>query len=183
LHVVRMAQGFGMRVLAYDLMKNTLIAEALNFTYAPLDQVLAESDIVTLHTPYMPSTHHLINRKNISKMKKGSLLINTARGGLVETHALTMALDSGHLAGAGLDVLEGEELIKEENQILSKNFPAEKMRTLVQNHMLLQRENVVITPHIAFNSREAFLRILDTTLDNIRAYKAGVPENTVAKKA
>jgi D-lactate dehydrogenase len=183
LHVIRMAQGFGMRVLAYDLNRNPLMAEALGFTYVSLDALLAESDIVTLHTPYLPSTHHLINRDNIRRMKRGALLINTARGGLVETEALARALDSGHLAGAGLDVLEGEDLIKEENQILSKNFPADKMRTLLQNHVLLHRENVVITPHIAFNSREAFLRILQTTLDNIRAFRRGAPENVVSAAA
>lgn len=179
LHVVRMAKGFGMEVLAYDKFKNSLMAETLGFSYAGLEELLKKSDIVTLHAPYMPETHHLINRDNIGLMKQGALLINTARGGLVDTEALTRALDSGRLAGAGLDVLEGEDLIKEENQVLSKNFPENKMRTLLQNHILLHRENVVITPHIAFNSREALFRILQTTVDNIRAFRAGTPENTV----
>jgi D-lactate dehydrogenase len=178
-HVIRMAQGFGMRVLAFDVHRNTLISDALGFSYAPFETLLRESDIITLHTPYMPATHHLINGGNIRRMKKGSLLINTARGGLVDTEALTRALDAGHLAGAGLDVLEGEEIIKEENQILSHQFPAEKMRTVLQNHLLLHRENVVITPHIAFNSKEAFQRILQTTLANIQSFRDGTPENLV----
>ncbi len=179
LHVIRMAKGFGMEVLAYDKFKNSLMAETLGFVYAGLEELLKKSDIVTLHAPYMPETHHLINKDNIGLMKQGALLINTARGGLVDTEALTRALDSGRLAGAGLDVLEGEDLIKEENQVLSKNFPENKMRTLLQNHILLHRENVVITPHIAFNSREALFRILQTTVDNIRAFRAGAPENIV----
>jgi len=179
LHVVRMAAGFGMKVVAFDVFKNGLMAETLGFTYAPLDELLAQSDIVTLHAPYSPATHHLINKRNIARMKKGALLINTARGGLVDTDALTRALDSGHLGGAGLDVLEGEDLIKEENQILSKQYPAGKLKTLLQNHILMHRENVVITPHIGFNSYEAFLRILQTTVANIRAYRAGAPENLV----
>lgn len=179
MHVIRMAQGFGMRVLAHDVVRNTLMADALGFAYAPLETVLSQSDIVTLHTPYLPATHHLINKKNIDRIKRGALLINTARGGLVETEALTRALDSGRLAGAGLDVLEGEHLIKEENQILSRNFPAEEMKTVLQNHILLHRENVVITPHIAFNSREAFVRILQTTIENLAAFADGAPQNLV----
>jgi D-lactate dehydrogenase len=182
LHVIRMAKGFGMEVLAHDKFKNTLMAETLGFDYAGLEDLLKRSDIVTLHAPYMPETHHMINKGNIGLIKKGALLINTARGGLVETEALTRALDQGRLAGAGLDVLEGEELIKEENQILSGSFPADKMRTLLQNHILLHRENVVITPHIAFNSREALFRILQTTVDNIRAFQRGSPENLVGGK-
>jgi D-lactate dehydrogenase len=180
LHVIRMAKGFSMEVLAHDKFKNTLMAETLGFEYAGLEDLLKRSDIVTLHAPYMPETHHLINKKNIGFMKPGALLINTARGGLVDTEALTLALDQGRLAGAGLDVLEGEDLIKEENQVLSKNFPADTMRTLLQNHILLHRENVVITPHIAFNSREALFRILQTTMDNIRAFQRGAPENIVS---
>jgi D-lactate dehydrogenase len=182
LHVVRIASGFGMRVLAYDIRKDSLLAEALGFTYAPLDDLLAQSDIVTLHTPYLPSTHHLMDARRIARMKKGALLINTARGGLVDTEALAKALDSGHLAGAGLDVVEGEDLVKEENQILSKQFSVEKMRTLLQTHILLHRENVVITPHIGFNSIEAFLRILQTTLSNVRAFRDDAPENVVAAR-
>jgi D-lactate dehydrogenase len=182
LHVIRMAKGFGMEVLAHDKFKNTLMAETLGFDYAGLEDLLKRSDIVTLHAPYMPETHHMIHKGNIGLIKKGALLINTARGGLVETEALTRALDQGRLAGAGLDVLEGEELIKEENQILSGSFPADKMRTLLQNHILLHRENVVITPHIAFNSREALFRILQTTVDNIRAFQRGSPENLVGGK-
>jgi D-lactate dehydrogenase len=181
MHVVRMAQGFAMRVLAFDVYPNHLLADALGFEYAPLKNVLALSDIVTLHVPYSDKTHHLINKDNISQIKRGALLINTARGGLVETEALTRALDTGHLAGAGLDVLEGEDLVKEENQILSQNYSVEKMKTLLQNHILLHRENVVITPHIGFNSYEAFLRILQTTLANIRAFQEGKPANLVAR--
>jgi D-lactate dehydrogenase len=179
LHAARIARGFGMRVIASDVHPNHFMAETLDFEYVPFEQLLATSDIISLHAPHNPQTHHMINKTNIYKIKRGALLINTARGGLVETEALALALDQGILAGAGLDVLEGEELIKEERQILSKEFSMERLKTLLQNHILLNRENVIITPHIAFNSHEAFQRIIGTTATNIVAFLAGRPENQV----
>jgi D-lactate dehydrogenase len=180
LHVIRIAKGFGMNVVAFDVNKNNFMAETLGFKYVSFDKLLSQSDIISLHAPYNPKTHHMINKDNVRKIKKGALLINTARGGLVETEALAIALDQGILSGAGLDVLEGEELIKEERQILSKQFSLDHLKTLLQNHILLNRENVVITPHIAFNSKEAALRIIDTTIANIQAFLAGKPENIVS---
>ena len=179
LHVIRMAKGFGMKILAYDVKEDSFLSEVLDFEYVPLNTLLTSSDIISLHCPYNEKTHHLISRERIKLIKKGALLINTARGGLVDTHALTEALDSGILGGAGLDVLEQEEMIKEEKELLSKNYPEAKLRLLVQNHILLHRENVVITPHMAFNSREAFDRILETTLSNIESFVRGTPQNLV----
>jgi D-lactate dehydrogenase len=181
LHVIRIAKGFGMRPIAYDPVKNPFMAETLGFEYVPFETLLASSDILSFHAPYNKHTHHMLNKENVKQIKRGTILINTARGGLVETEALTNALDQGILAGAGLDVLEGEELIKEERQILSQEFSTERLKTLVQNHILLNRENVVITPHIAFNSKEAYQRILDTTISNIQNFIAGKPENLVVK--
>lgn len=180
LHVIRMAKGFGMNVLVYDIRKDPFLEEVLMFSYVSFEDLLKNSDIITLHLPYNEKTHHLINKNNIKLIKRGALLINTARGGLVDTDALAEALDEGILGGAGLDVLEGEELIKEERQLLSKDFPAEKLKTLLKNHILLHRENVVITPHIAFNSREAIQRILEMSSDNIIGYLEGKPRNLIA---
>ncbi len=112
-------------------------------------------------------------------MKKGAILINTLRGGLVDTQALVWALDEGILASAGLDVIEGQDLIKEEKQLLASQESAEKLRLLLSNHILRNRENVVITPHSAFNSREALNRILDTTIENIQAFAVDKPINVV----
>lgn len=178
-HVIRMAKGFGMHVLATDIREQPFLAEVLDFTYVLLTRLLQESDIISLHAPYNASTHHLINRQNIGLIKRGAILINTARGGLIETAALVEALDKGILGGAGLDVLEGEHLIKEEWQLLASDEPVETLRTLLSNHILQNRENVVITPHIAFDSREALLRILDTTVANILHFLQGAPENLV----
>ena len=111
-------------------------------------------------------------------MKKDAYLINTARGGLVETEALLNALNSGRLAGAGIDVLEEESAIKEEKQLLAKRF-IPNLRTVLENHILLGNENVIITPHNAFNSIEALNRILNTTIDNVSAYLRKKPVNIV----
>ncbi|MCD6290069.1 MAG: hydroxyacid dehydrogenase [Anaerolineae bacterium] len=179
LHVIRIARGFGMHVLAYDVHPNQLLADVLGFTYVSLDDLLTQSDIVTLHVPLLPSTHHLMNRERLSRLKRGAVLINTSRGGVVDTDALLWALDEGILAGAGLDVVEGEEWITEEQELLKAPAAEEKLRMAVRVHLLLQRDNVVFTPHIAFNSKEALERILDTTVANIRAFLKGTPQNVV----
>jgi len=180
LHVIRIARGFGMRVLAFDVRRDTLLADLLGFQYVSMDQLLAESDIVSLNCPLTPETHHLIGAEAIQRMKRGALLINTARGGLVDTDALVQALDSGHLAGAGLDVLEGEELIREEKELLHEKHDIEKLRTALRTRLLMGRDDVVFTPHNAFNSHEALRRILDTTVENLLAFQAGQPVNRVA---
>lgn len=180
LHTIKIAKGFGMEVVAFDVRHEPLLAEVLNFRYVSLDELLGVSDIISLHCPYSPKTHHLIHTGNVRKIKPGALLINTARGGLIDPAALTQALDDGILAGAGLDVLEGEELLKDERQILAQPLAQDKLRTLLLNHSLLSRDNVVITPHIAFNSQEAVQRILSTTMENVRAFLRGQPQNLVA---
>ncbi len=180
LHVIKMAKGFGMEVLVFDVKKNVFLSEVLDFRYVTLDALLRRSDIVSLHVPYMPSTRHLMNRTTFQIMKRGALLINTARGSLIETDALVWALDQGIVGGAGLDVLEGEELVKEERQLLSEDFSKEKLATALRNHILLHRENVVITPHIAFDSKEALQRILDTTVSNIASFVSGAPTNVIS---
>ena len=181
MHVIKIAKGFGMEVLVSDVHKDVFLSEVLDFRYTSLESLLRRADIVSLHVPYMPSTHHLMNRATFRLMKRGALFINTARGGLVDTDALVWALDEGIIGGAGLDVLEGEELVKEERQLLSKDFSKEKLATALKNHILLHRENVVITPHIAFDSKEALQRILETTVNNIATFRGGSPSNLVSK--
>ena len=178
LHVIRIARGFGMDVLAFDVHPSSILAEVLGFAYVPLEQLLSESDIVSLHVPYNEHTHHLINKSRLKLMRKGSYLINTARGAIVDTEALIGALD-GDLAGAGLDVLEGEEFIKEETVVLYESNKPEILAVIGKNDILLRKPNVVYTPHIAFNSQEAVERILETTLRNIEAFASGEASNVV----
>jgi D-lactate dehydrogenase len=179
LHVIRIARGFGMKVLAFDVKRDDFWAEVLGFDYAELNDLLGLSDIITLHAPYNKHTRHLINRNNVGKIKHGAILINTARGGLVDTDALLTALENEILAGAGLDVLEGEETIYEESALLGDAVNPERLRRAIQNHVILKHPNVVFTPHNAFNSQEALERILATTADNIQSFVAGQPKNVV----
>ncbi|MFZ5862348.1 MAG: hydroxyacid dehydrogenase [Nitrospirota bacterium] len=179
-HVIRIANGFQMRVLAYDARPEPSLADLLAFRYADLNELLSRADVISLHCPLTPETRHLIGRDQFQRMKRGVLLINTARGGLVDTEELLRALEEGIVGGAGLDVLEEEEAIREERELLSARFDEERLRSVVRNHILLKRDDVIITPHIAFNSREAVERILITTLDNIAGFLEGTPRNRVA---
>lgn len=169
-HVIKMAKGFGMNILVFDPVQNHILEEILEFKYASLDDLLANSDIISLHCPYNENTHYLLNMDNIGKVKKGALFINTARAGLIEPSALYHAIDTGIFSGAGLDVFEGEDLAAEENQMLSKNVAPAEMEALLKRNILLRKENVIITPHIAFDSIEAVERILDTTVNNIKSF-------------
>lgn len=180
MHVIRMAKGFEMKILAFDVKKDAAAAKRFGFKYVDFDILLQKSDVITLHCPYNKATHHMINSGNIDKIRKGAMLINTARGGLIETAALLKALNNGTIAAAGLDVLEEECSIKEEKQLLSKDFEKEcDLRTMLANHYLLNQKNVIITPHNAFNSKEALTRILNTTIENIAAAAKKKPINIV----
>jgi D-lactate dehydrogenase len=180
IHVVRMAKGFGMNVVAFDPYPNEALAKELGFSYLPLADLLAQSDIVTLHVPYMPATHHLINKDNIKIVKKGAYLINTSRGAIVETEALMAALEGGILGGAGLDVLEEEGVVKDElNSLVMGATEGHDLKTVLEDHALIDMPNVIVTPHNAFNTIEAFTRILDTTIDNVLGFVNGAPMNVV----
>ena len=179
LHVVRIAKGFAMNVLVYDVRQEPLLAEVLGFSYVSLEELLQRSDVITLHVPLTKATHHLIHRENVGLIKRGALLVNTARGGVVETEAVVSALDEGIIAGAGLDVFEGEESVKEESALLVQRLPSDKMREILLSYALLHRDNVVITPHIAFYSEEALQRIMTTTEENIISFLEGKQLNVV----
>jgi D-lactate dehydrogenase len=179
LHVIRIAKGFGMNVLVNTLHQDKFLSEVMGFEYCPLEELLKKSDIITLHVPYDQSTHHLINKDNIKLIKKGAILINTSRGGCIETEALIEAIDKGILAGVGLDVIEGEELIKEEKQLIYEKDKTKNLEKLIKDHILLSRDNVIFTPHIAFYSQEALERILETTVENIIFFENKKPINLV----
>ena len=198
-YVIAVAQAFGMRVLAYDVQAPAAGSTDGGLEFAPLAQVLAEAHILTLHLPLTPETHHLLNRDTLALCRPGVLLVNTARGALVDTEALIEALDSGHVAGAGLDVLEEEDTVRQEmtrvisDQIIGRlhavttaaevveqeTTRVRELQNLLRNRRLTARPNVVFTPHVAFNSVEAVERINAVTVENIVGFLDGQPTNLV----
>ncbi len=161
-------RGFGCRVLAFDVAPDTHLAEALGVEYVPLESLLAQSDIVSLHVPLTPATHHLVDRAALSRMKRGVMLINTARGGLVDTAALLDALKSGQVGAAGLDVYEAEAGI----------FFSDLSEGILQDDVLarlLTFPNVLVTSHQAFLTREALGAIARTTQASVREFEEGRP--------
>lgn len=187
-NVIQMAKGFSMTIIGYDPYPNQEAAKELGFSYAEtLEELLGQADIITLHVPYMPATHHLINSNTIEAIKRGAFLINTARGPVVETQALVVALQKGILAGAGLDVLEEEEVAKDEQGFWMRDADDDakgiNLRTVLQNSVLMDMPNVIITPHNAFNTKEAKIRILDTDIENIKQFaETGKPTFIVEQK-
>jgi D-lactate dehydrogenase len=153
MHLIKMLSGFEAKIVAYDAFPNKDRAKEFGFTYLTLEKLLASSDIISLHTPLLPSTRHLINKKNVKKIKKGAYLINTARGALVEPEAIVWALQNNHLAGVGLDVLEDENLIQNYEEVISCKDDC-KIKTTMLNNIIIDHPNSIVTPHNAFNSTE-----------------------------
>jgi len=178
-HVVGIAKGFGMNVLMFDPHADKSLendtAKCVSF-----DELLAGSDIVTLHVPYTKENHYLLNESAFAKMKRGAFVINTARGELIDTEALLDALKSGQVGGAGLDVLEEERVLKDEIELVKGIESIHDLKILIRDHALIDMPRVVITPHIAFFSREAYHEILEVTAANIANFAGGRPTNAVA---
>ena len=158
--VARRSSGFDMKVLYYDVYRMQPEEEATyHMTYMPMEDVLGQSDFISVHTPYMPSTHHLISERELKMMKPTAILINTARGPIVDEKALARALQSKTIAAAGLDVFENEPAVEPE---------------------LLSMENVVLLPHIASASLKTRTLMATMASDNIVAhYKGERPPNIV----
>jgi D-lactate dehydrogenase len=157
---VQILRGFGMKVLIYDIVKDEAFAKAVGAEYIDLNTLLAKSDIVSLHTPLTKETHYLISKKTLSKMKEGAMLINTGRGGLVNTLDLIEALKSKKLSCAGLDVYEKE----------SGYFFEDCSKRGVDDPVLLELlslPNVLITAHQGFFTREAMQGIAEATLKSV----------------
>ena len=180
MHVARIARGFDMRIIGFDKFPNERIAQEVGLRYLPYDDVLRQADILTYHVPETPETFHMLNQDNIGLLKQNCIVINTARGSVIETRALVRALSEGRIAGAGLDVVEEEPVIREESELVSSLFhQTHDLGAILSGQILLRFNNVIITPHNAFNTNEAVRRILDTTVENIRAYLRHEPRNQV----
>lgn len=181
-HALAIAKGFSMQLLAYDPYPKLELQNEYDFTYVELSELLRRSDVVTIHAPYTPASHHLIGRDQLGIMKPNALLINTARGELVDTAALVQWLDEGRLGGAAIDVVEGEVLLNyhEEAVLLrASELPDDMLRHSVEIAHLSKMPNVIISPHNAFNTVEAIERINQMTAQNIIDFWYGRTPNRV----
>lgn len=174
--VARILSGFGCRVLAFDTRPSDE-CRRMGASYVGLDELLAQSDIVTLHCPLTPQTRHLINERTLATMRPGAMLVNTSRGGVVDTRAVIATLKSGHLGSFAIDVYEeeGDLFFRDlSNQVVSDDVFAR----------LLTFPNVLITAHQAFFTREAVRSIAETTIANVSDFAAGSvrDENRVTLK-
>jgi len=180
-HVIKMALGFEMNIVAFDAFPNQDLAKKFGFKYTALNKLLAESDFITLHTPLLPATYHLLNKKNIKLIKKGAYIINTARGALIDPEALVWALQAKQIAGAGLDVLEDEGFVQSEEAMVKAACKGSEcqIKTNLMNNIIIDHPNTIVTPHNAFNSAEALQRIIDVTAENIKSFANGEIKNEV----
>jgi D-specific alpha-keto acid dehydrogenase len=157
--VIDRLRGFGCRILAYDICPTT------SADYVPLDELLQQSDIVTLHTPLNAETHHLLSRQRIERMRHGAYIINTGRGPLLDTEALMSELEGGRLGGAALDVLEGEEGI----------FYADCRNKPIESKLLLRLQelpNVLISPHTAYYTDHALSDTVENSITNCLKFES-----------
>jgi len=196
-HVAELGNAFRMKVLAYDVEHPAELAQALHFQFVTLEELLAEAHIISLHSSLSAKTYHILNRETLAQCQRGVLIINTARGSLIDSQALRDALDSGQVGGAGLDVLQDERVMRQPvSQIIAADIvqhlrsdaaaydarDADRVRELQElllGDALLARSNVVFTPHVAFNSVEAIERLREVTVENILAFCQGRQPNTI----
>ncbi len=178
--VIKIAKGFEMNVVAYDPFEKPEVAKQLGFEYVELDELLSQSDVVTLHVPAVKENEKLINKDALSKFKDNAILINTARGDLVDNVALIDALQNSKLAGAGLDVLDGEAMIDLDHELaLLKQTSLKDLRLSAELDILEKMPNVILTPHNAYNTHQALQRIRKSTAETILGFQDSKIQNQV----
>lgn len=178
--VIKIARGFEMNVVAYDPYPKPEVAKALGFEYLELDDLFAKADVITLHVPGSKDNQQMINSGALEKLKKGTVLINTARGDLVDNVALINALQNGRLAGAGLDVLDGEVMIDIDHEMaLLAKSKAKDLRLSAELDILEKMPNVILSPHNAYNTHQALQRIRKSTVETVIEFTKGKVTNQV----
>lgn len=169
---VKIAAGFSMNILAFDLYPNKELEEKYGVKYVSFNELIEKSDIISLYLALTSNNHHLINVEAFKKMKDGVVIVNAARGEIIDTEALYSNLVSGKVRGAAIDVIECEEkFMKGCNKIdASECSDVNCLRKVLLNHKLMNLENAIITPHIAFDTQDAVDRIMKITNSNIIAF-------------
>jgi D-lactate dehydrogenase len=178
-YMARLGFAFGMKVIAYDVRPDNRLKEEYGTEFMSLDELLEKADVVSLHVPYLKSTHHLINEERLRLLKPTAILINTSRGKLVDTNAVASALRENRLGGVALDAFEGENVWIEEEFLKHDDLPAVTLREAMESFSIMRSERAILTPHNAFNTIEALERILTTSVENIKAFFMGRTQNIV----
>lgn len=174
--VALMSKGFNMKLRVFNRSKDqSFLDQFENAVYVDrVEDIFSHSDVISFHVPLSPDTHHLLNVHNYQILKPGCLIINTARGQVIETKALLKGLQENIINGAGLDVLESEVIIKDQQKINPDELPNEQeLSEAFMDHMLIGMNNVIITPHNAFNSNESIKKLLDNNINNIKNFFDG----------
>ena len=182
-NVIRFARALGMRVLGVDVRPQPQLAAELGFEYVGLHDALAAADVVSLHAPLTPDNRHLLNRRSLGLLKSDALIINTARGELIDTTALLHALHTGKLGGAALDVIEDEHLLTGSVEMhIQENghVKTEVKREIAEHEALLALPNVILTGHNAFNTHQAHVRLASGGVEAVRAFQSGRPIRVVS---
>ena len=178
--MARLSYGFGLKVLGYDIKEREILKEKYAVSYVSFDELLKRSDFISIHAPLTKDNYHLFNAKAFDRMKTGVVIVNTARGEIIDTQALYNAIVDGKIAGAGLDVLESEEILTDSDYLVDVGrMKIDILKKTVLNNSLLKLDNVIVTPHIAYDTKEAIDRILSMTMANIHAFENGVVQNRV----
>ena len=178
-NAARIAKGFGMQIMLFDAHPDGAFTQEIGARYYSLDDVLATADILTLHLPALPETMHIINADAFAKMKRGMVIINTARGSLIDTEALLAAIQDGVVSHVGLDVLEDETELSDESELVMGGKKINDWKALVMDHILIERPEVLITPHIAFHTVEADRERLGVVVSCIQSFTKGEPLKNV----
>ena len=178
----RLAHGFDMKILGYDIYPKQELIDKYSIEYTDFETILQKSDFISLHAPLTKDNFHMFNVDSFKKMKNSAVIINTARGELIDSEALYNAITSREILGAGLDVLESEDTINDFDLVIGLNrLSKDELKNSLINSRLFQLPNVIITPHMAYNTNEAITRILTTTMNNIHAFEQGTIQNSVIR--
>lgn len=180
-HMARMAYGFEMNIIGFDTKPSSELKKKFGVKYKKtVEDIYKEADVLSFHVPLNKYTHHLLKMKHLKMLKKGVVIINTSRGEVIETELIYEGIQQKIITAAGLDVIEKETIMEDDLHRLRKDFLTKTdMITLLQEHILRDLPNVLLTPHSAFHSTEALERIMGTSIENLVSFFKGRQKNKI----
>lgn len=177
--IIEKLSNFGVKFLGFDPYQKDYLSDKFDFEYCEKKKLLKNSDIITLHCPLLEETKYTIDKEEFDLMKDSAYLVNTARGALIRSKALLQALQDNKIAGVALDVIEEENILSHPKELYQENFNSEEIESTLYSELIIDHPKSIVTPHIAFNSKEAVKRIISTTAENIDKFLQGETQNNV----